>query len=51
MQWPKDTKGVIRSCKSRKGRQCNGQKKREKKANKTKDGATQIPLKTVGELG
>ena len=50
MQWPQDTKGVIRS-KSRKGRQYNGHKKRDKKANKTKDGATQIPLKTVGELG
>jgi hypothetical protein len=47
-----DTKGVIRSCKS-KDRQCNVQKKKDKRTNndlqyttqKTKDRATQIPLK------
>ena len=29
-QWPKDTKGVIRICKSNKKRQHNGQKKKDK---------------------
>ena len=49
-----DTKGVIRSRKSKKERQHNGQKKKEKGANndlknttqKTKELATQTPLKT-----
>ena len=30
MQWPKDTKGIIRSRKSKKDRQYNGQKKKDK---------------------
>ena len=50
-----DTKGVIRICKSKKNRQHNGQKKKDKQrstkhTHKTKDRATQIPLKIRGEL-
>jgi len=53
-----DTKAIIRSQKSKKGRYCNGQKKNDKRTNnylqnntqKTKDLATQTPLKTRGEL-
>ena len=53
----KDTKGVIRICKS-KDRQHNGQKKKDKRTNndlqnntqKTTDRATRTPLKTGGEL-
>jgi len=49
-----DTKGVIRIRKSKKGRQHNGQKKKDKRTNnylqnitqKTKDRVTQTPLKT-----
>jgi hypothetical protein len=37
MQWPKE--------KGKEGKQ------HKQNRNKTKDGATQIPLKTVGELG
>ena len=33
MQWPKDTKGVIRSRESKKDRQYNGQKKKDKITN------------------
>jgi len=48
-----DTKGVIRSRKSKKNRQYNGQKKKDKRTNndlqnttqKTKDRVTQNPLK------
>ena len=32
-QWPKDTKGVIRICISKKNRQHNGQKKKYKRTN------------------
>jgi hypothetical protein len=47
-QWPKDTKEAIRSQKSKKDRQHNGQKKKDKRRNndiqnttqKTKDPAT-----------
>ena len=53
IQWPKDTKGVIRSRESKKDRQYNGQKKKDKITNndiqditqKTADWATQAPLK------
>jgi hypothetical protein len=49
-----DTKGVIRSCKSKKDRKYNGQKKKNKMTNndlqnttqQTKDGGTQTPLKS-----
>ena len=49
-----DTKGVIRIRKSKKGRQHNGQKKKDKRTNndlqniahKTKDRVTRTPLKT-----
>jgi len=48
-----DTKGVIRSCKSKKDRKYNGQKKKDKRTNnhllnttqQTKDRATWTPLK------
>ena len=33
-QWPKDTKGAIRICISKKNRQNNGQKKKYKRTNK-----------------
>ena len=33
LQWPQDTKGVIRSRSSKKDRQCNGQKKKNKRTN------------------
>ena len=51
-----DTKGVIRIRKSKKNRQHNGQKRKDKQrstrhAHKTKDRVTQTPLKTGGELG
>ena len=51
-----DSKGVIRIRKSSKNRQHNGQKKEDKQrstrhTHKTKDRVTQIPLKTMGELG
>ena len=57
MQWPKDTKGVIRRYKS-KDRQYNGQKEKEQRTNndlqntsqKTKDLTTRTPLKTGSEL-
>ena len=44
-----DTKEVIRICKSKKDRQHNGQKKKDKKrstkhTNKTKDQVTRTPL-------
>jgi hypothetical protein len=50
-----NTKGVIRIRKSKKDRQHNGQKKKNKQrstkhSHKTKDRATQIPLKIGGEL-
>ena len=50
-----DTKGVIRIRNSKKERQHNGQKKKEKQrsvkhTHKTKDRLTRIPLKTGGEL-
>ena len=50
-----DTKGVIRIRKSKKDRQHNGQKKKNKQrstkhSHKTKDRVTQIPLKIGGEL-
>ena len=50
-----DIKGVIRIHKSRKNRQHNGQKKKDKQwstkhTHKTKDRATRTPLKTRGEL-
>jgi hypothetical protein len=48
-----DIKGVARRCKA-KNRQCNGQQKKRQRIynylQKTKDGATQIPLSTRGEL-
>ena len=54
-----DTKGVIRIRKSKKNRQHNGQKKKDKRTNNdlictkhthiTKDRVTRIPLKTGGE--
>jgi hypothetical protein len=51
-------KGVIKSCNTKKERQYNGQKKKNKRTNnnsqnitqKTKDRATWIPLKTGNEL-
>ena len=51
-QWPKDTKWVMRSRKSNKNRQHNGQKNKDKRRNndlqnitqKTKDRATRKPL-------
>ena len=54
-----NTKGVIRIRKSKKDRQHNGQKKKDKRTNndlqkhthKTKDRATQIQQKIGGELG
>ena len=56
-QWPKDTKGVIRICKSKKDRQHNGHKKKNKRTNddlqnithKTKDRVTHTSLKPGGE--
>jgi hypothetical protein len=54
-----DTNGIIRMCKSKKNRQHNGQKKKDKMTNndlqiksthKTKDWVTRTPLKTGGEL-
>jgi len=53
-----DTKGVIISRKSKKDRQYNGQRKKDKRTNndlqnvthETKDRATRTPLKTGGEL-
>jgi mannose-6-phosphate isomerase-like protein (cupin superfamily) len=53
-----DTKGTIRNRISKKNRQHNGQKKKDKRTNndiqntsqKTKDRTTRIPLKTGGEL-
>ena len=50
-----DTKGVIRILISKKNRQHNGQKEKDKQrstkhTNKTKDRVTQTPLKTGGEL-
>ena len=50
-----DTKEVIRICKSKKNRQHNGQKKKDKQrftkhTHKTKDRVTRTPLKTGGEL-
>jgi hypothetical protein len=50
-----DTKGVIRICKSKKGRQHNGQKKKYKQrsskhTHKTKDRVTRTPLKTRDEI-
>jgi hypothetical protein len=52
-----DTKGVIKICKSKKDRQCNAQKKKNKRTNndlqnttqKTKDQVTRILLKTRGK--
>jgi hypothetical protein len=54
-----DTKGVIRIRKSKKDRQHNGQKKKDKRTNndlqntthKPKDRATRTPLKTGVNLG
>ena len=54
----KETKGVIRRRKSKRERQCNGQKKKDKRTNndlqiiaqKTKDQVTQTTLKTGAEL-
>jgi len=51
-----DTKGVIKNCKSKRDRQYNGQRKKNKKTNndlqnitqKTKDWATRSPQKTRG---
>ena len=53
-----DTKGIIRICKSKKNRQHNGQKKKDKMTNndlqnitqKTKDWVTRTPLNTGSEL-
>ena len=50
-----DTKGVIRIRKSKKDRQLNGQKKRDKqrptkRTHKTKNRVTRTPLETGGEL-
>jgi len=50
-----DTKGVIRIRKSKKDRQHNGQKKKDKQrstkhTHKTKDRITRIPLKTRVEV-
>ena len=53
-----DTKGVIRIRKSKKNRQHNGQKKKDKRKNndiqnithKTKDRLTRTPLNTEGAL-
>ena len=50
-----DTKEVIRIRKSKKNRQHNGQKKKDKQrstkhTHKTKDRVTRTPLKTGGEL-
>ena len=55
MQGPKDTKEVIRIRKSKKDRQDNDQKKKDKQRStkhtqKTKDQVTRTPLKTRGEL-
>jgi hypothetical protein len=52
----KDIKGVIRIRKSKKNRQHNGQKKKNKQrltkhTHKTKDRVTRIPLKTEGDSG
>ena len=51
-----DTKGVIRICISKKKRQHNGQKKKDKQrftkhTYKTKDRVTRTPLKTVDQPG
>ena len=49
----KDTKVVIRIRKSKKNRQCNGQKNKQrstKHAHKTKDRVTRTPLKTGCEF-
>jgi hypothetical protein len=54
----KDTKGVIRIRKSKKDRQHNDQKKKDKRTNNdlqntthtTKDRVTRTQLKTMGEL-
>ena len=51
-----DTKGVIRIRISKKNRQHNGQKQKDKQrstkhTHKTKDRLTRTPLKTRGELG
>ena len=52
-----DTKGVIRSCKSKENRQYNGQKKKYKLTNddlqnttQTSKGSATVPLKPWGEL-
>jgi len=48
-----DTKRVIRICKSKKDRQHNGQKDKQRSTKhiyKTEDRVTRTPLKTVGEL-
>jgi len=48
-----DTKGVIRIHKSKKDRQHNGQKKKDKRTNsdlQNKGQVTRTPLKTGGEL-
>ena len=53
-----DTKGIIKICKSKKNRQHNGQKKKDKMTNndlqnitqKTKDWVTRTPLNTGSEL-
>ena len=58
IQWPKDTKKVIRSCKSKNYRQYNGQKKQDKMTSndlqnttqKTKNLATRTQLKNRGKL-
>jgi len=48
-----DTKRVIRICKSKKDRQHNGRKDKQRSTKhtyKTEDRVTLTPLKTVGEL-
>jgi hypothetical protein len=58
IQWPKDTKKIIRSCKSKNYRQYNGQKKQDKMTSndlqnttqKTKNLATRTQLKNRGKL-
>ena len=48
-----DTKGIVRICKSKKNRLCNGQKNNyiQSTTQKTNDRTTRTPLKIEGELG
>ena len=55
-EWFEEAKGVMKSCKSKEGRQLNDQRKKDKRTSndqqkitqKTKDLATRTPLKTTG---